>query len=344
MRNTRQVFQQLTGRTPGAWALWARQSATSAPLRLIARANRLTNHAPDHKVAVFGFARSGTTWLAESLLGGPRSVMIWEPLNVAMSKEPRERGFTLLSCLGGDHRDALKRHYLDRLFEARSLSGYLCQAGSAGHYFRPGTVVVKFTNGNTVLPWFLGTFEEIPAILIVRHPCAVVASMLKHPNWTPGRLRSIRRALEAAEQVARFPQLNQVDLDNPATLLAAFWSISNYVPLACVPENRYKLVSYEELYGNEALLAGLRDYAHLPPHSTPQPTNEASYSSEASSISDAVTRWKRQLAPSDSASIQRAVGLFGFGAICRHDRPTAAHYKALKLPEVPLETKENKTP
>ena len=330
------LFSRVTGQAPGAYWLRAHQQARSIPYRAVATFNRLTGNEPSQRIAVFGCPRSGTTWVAEQLLGPGKAPMLWEPLNVAMTPEPARLGFSLLSCLGPHHADAGKVQYVRDVFAARRLTHYLAQATSVGSLLRPRTVLVKFTNGNTVLPWFVKHFPDVPTVLVLRHPAAVVASILRHPNWNEYRLHSIRRALENPDILHRFPALATCPLEDHAALLAAYWAVSNLVPLANTSKTQCFRVSYEQLFDRPEAFAGLAGRLGLEWTQGTKDPRAASYSSRASDIARASTRWIDDLSGAERRVIEATVERFGFGTIFRTDRPTAEDYCSLALPAVEL--------
>jgi len=105
------------------------------------------------------------------------------------------------------------------------------------------TLVVKFVRANMLLRWMVDTFGLERCILLMRHPCAVVASQLQGRSWVAqGRPK-------VPELFARYPRIAAVvdKLDTPEEMLAAHWAIETLAPLITSRPYPWRLISYEEL-------------------------------------------------------------------------------------------------
>ena len=103
-------------------------------------------------------------------------------------------------------------------------------------------MIVKFVRANRILPWMCRTFNVPPPILLIRHPCAVVASQLncawmntERPEAPPflDDYPSFRSALSRTEGVE----------EN----LAARWALDQLPALLHQPPNPWFIVTYEDL-------------------------------------------------------------------------------------------------
>jgi hypothetical protein len=101
---------------------------------------------------------------------------------------------------------------------------------------------VKFVDANFMLGWLAANFPIRPPVLLVRHPCAVIASQLRR-GWSnphPPRLKGF---------LARHPQFTDYleTLRDPTEFAAALWSMQTYAPLMLPRPWPFVLLTYERL-------------------------------------------------------------------------------------------------
>jgi hypothetical protein len=199
----------------------------------------------DHRNSVFlaGSGRSGTTWLSEVINynGGYRYV--FEPFNPARvgafarfgSKQYLRPDDTREAFLGPARlalSGALRDPWTDR-FNAR---------------FVARRRLIKDIRANLLLGWMRANFPGMPIVLLLRHPCAVVASRLAL-GW--------RDNLD--ETMAQEDLVKDHLLPVEAEIRAAgddferhlfLWCIDNYVPLRQFAPGEIHLAFYEDLLEN----------------------------------------------------------------------------------------------
>lgn len=243
---------------------------SSAALRQVASAGlnvygRLRSKRYDpRKTRVIACAgRSGSTWLAEIVCADERRPLIWEPLHPGSHPNaakiggfgwqhylrpgddaPRERAF-VADILAGRNlsADILSRDQL-RMRQLAKFDGY----------------VVKFTCANLLLHWLLATFPQ-RAVLMVRHPCAVIASQRRHGGWDHVGVDNMTvpvRLLDA------FPHMRDVvaGLRTQVQVLAFEWALQVFVPLSAPRPYPFYLLTYEELV-TDGERSVEQVYAHL---------------------------------------------------------------------------------
>jgi hypothetical protein len=116
-------------------------------------------------------------------------------------------------------------------------------------------MVTKFIHGNRLLQWLDDTFDIRGIILIVRHPCAVVASMQKYGAWYYAKQRGEDPGLESIEEGLSVPLVQEVRDRLPGRptsneeMLALRWALDHYIPFFLHEEAGYPwtLVPYERL-------------------------------------------------------------------------------------------------
>ncbi|HET7271583.1 MAG TPA: sulfotransferase [Rubrobacter sp.] len=216
-----------------------------APLSRILAALYLDLGKGDHRRSVFlaGSGRSGTTWLSEIINHRGDYRYVFEPFN------PREVGvfkhFRSKQYLRPDDR---REEFLEpaRLV----LTGGLRNPWTDRFHgrFVARRRLIKDIRANLLLGWMNANFPGMPIILLLRHPCAVVASRLAL-GWKD----NLSVTMEQEELVEDFL------LPMEAEIRAArddferhlfLWCIDNYVPLKQFETGQIHLAFYENLLVN----------------------------------------------------------------------------------------------
>ncbi len=196
----------------------------------------------DHRTSVFlaGSGRSGTTWLSEIINHRRGYRYVFEPFN------PREVGpfghFRTKQYLRPDDQ---RQEFLEPVRLA--LTGGLRNPWTDRFNGRivARRRLIKDIRANLLLGWMRAHFPGMPIILLIRHPCAVVASRLAL-GWRD----NLSETMEQRELVEDFL------FPMEAEILAAkddferhlfLWCIDNYVPLKQLGPQDVHLTFYENL-------------------------------------------------------------------------------------------------
>jgi hypothetical protein len=196
----------------------------------------------DHRSSVFlaGSARSGTTWLSDVInhRGGYRYV--FEPFHPGEVEEfahfrhrqylrPGDRREEFLGPARRVLTGELRHPWIDRFHRS----------------FVARRRLIKDVRANLLLGWIKANFPELPIILLLRHPCAVVASRLAL-GWKDKLFETMEQRdlvedfllpVEAEIRAARD------DFERHLFL----WCIDNYVPLRQLGPGTVHLAFYENL-------------------------------------------------------------------------------------------------
>src|SRR5690606_10960359 len=198
----------------------------------------ITRFNPNETRIISGEPRGGTTWLAQLLNELSRSAMIWEPLAVSNVKEVQKLGFHWRQYIPEDEVWPEARRLMERILSGRLLSPYLCQQTTPQQLQQSNHLLVKFCRANQLLPWLTRQFNfESPPVYLVRHPCAVVASQLKHGGWknvSPSFSIPQTKFASFYSEHAGFLKT----LDTIEERLAATWCLCNIVPLSHPDNNK----------------------------------------------------------------------------------------------------------
>jgi hypothetical protein len=207
----------------------------------------------DHKASVLlaGSGRSGTTWLSEVINHGGGYRYVFEPFNPA-----RVRAFEHFRSKQYLRPDDGREEFLR---PARlALTGALRSPWTDrfNRTFVARRRLVKDIRANLLLGWMRANFPGMPIVLLLRHPCAVVASRLAL-GWKD----NLRETMEQEELVEDFllpveAEIRAARDDFERHLF--LWCIDNYVPLKQFGPDEIHLSFYENLLVNpEAELRSL---------------------------------------------------------------------------------------
>lgn len=182
-------------------------------------------------IVLSGTGRGGTTWLAQLMTAVPGSLILWEQLHSSTNPASLEFGFGVPRYLPVEFSGVKETEYIEFLLKGGELgTGLRSQL-----YFNPWNVVFfkryihKFVNANMLLPWMTRRFG-IKTIYLVRHPCAVVSSQIRHSYgaWNDhSKSKCFHEVL-----FSRYPHLAEVysRIESREECLAFDWAIQNYVP------------------------------------------------------------------------------------------------------------------
>ena len=198
-------------------------------------------------VTIVASKRTGSTWVQELLAAGPGSCPIFEPLEgdpraAELSPGPRT------SC-GPRRRVPDLEAFLARVMRGAHVTRWSMRLASHRRLLR-GRALRR--QARAALPgagWLAATFPDTPIVLVVRHPCAVVQSMLT-VRWSGST---------AAEILAKRPEpatrraLEILDgRDSPAEVFAALWASEMLAMLGETDPTRTSLVAYESVVDDPA--------------------------------------------------------------------------------------------
>lgn len=268
---------------------------------------RMRDYDIRNTVALVSTGRGGSTWLAEQVMSLPNRVLVWEPLHLGNNPGVRELGVGWNTYLLPETEALALESYLERLFTGRAFSTRTLTSLNfdARSFLRPEGIVVKFVQAHLLLPWLTRRFP-VPVVGLIRHPCAVVASQLRHNDaWASvdkSRLDVDPRLLADQPDVARAFETIETRVD----ALAFAWGIKTR---ALVRSPGRLLVAYEALLEDPASEAQ-RIFTYI--GQTPPPDIAARIrrpSATTNSVvsyegwEDRLTAWRRSLTVEDQERI-----------------------------------------
>lgn len=292
-------------------------------------------------ILIAGSGRSGTTWVQDCIAESNDLRTIFEPLHPvgvpradkfsfmyreSVADDPELKMF-MDQVLSGDYRSMWMNYRIrpDRfnifrtgipnaVFNARKfVENYKKYHGKRKH-----GIVVKFIRANLMLPWIVEQYD-VKALLVTRHPCAVIASRLKLGgiDWTSQLGLDRYRADQEVTQLI-LEQFN-IDINEPFSLvgaLACVWCIENLLPIKWAADAGYMVAAYEKLLlepGREwdRVIHGL-DLSHVPDDAAFQsPSQQVSPEMRGKAFSGShLGKWRETLSAEQTSDISSILDRF----------------------------------
>lgn len=198
---------------------------------------------PHRALVVAGSPRSGTTWIAQALSGLPGSAVLFEPLHLDAVPEARAAGFSWRTHVTDVADWASGEAFLRRVFRGDILNQWTVREISLRSALTAEFLIVKFVRANRMLGWIARTFPIRAPLLVLRHPCAVVASRIRKGDWRHVARPEVPHGLTIAAEL-------QTAIDRLETVeerLAADWALDSYLLLSSPTPHPWQLVFYEHL-------------------------------------------------------------------------------------------------
>ena len=244
-------------------------------------------------IVVASTPRSGSTWLSQMLSTMPDSAVLFEPLHLRYVPEASQAGFSWRTYVdpGVDWPEG--KAFLTRIFRGDVLNWWTTRQMTLRSAFSARFLIVKFVRASRLLPWMCRSFSIRAPVLLIRHPCAVIASQMRSPiDWkNPARP-------EIPSQFPGYSRLQKIikALDTREEFLAADWAL-DYLPALLAPSlHPWQVISYEELRlrSEEAMQRIFATWGSEVPAEVWQKVAQPSTVTYSSGISS-LEGWKQQL-------------------------------------------------
>lgn len=314
MMSTRKVYSKLVGSCRGLLN----------PITVPLTARR--NYDLRETLVISGFPRSGTTWLAEVAATIPGTAILFEPDNFSTIRAARDAGLDRNNFhLPGDSWPSGEA-YLERVLSGRVIDRWTTADIPITRAIGVNRWIVKFVRANQMVLWLADRFSIPPPVLLVRHPCAVLAS------WTSRGWPMLQQPEPNPRFIAQYPKFETVlsELTTAEEYFAARWCMSHYSALTAREARSFQLVFYERLMrdGVREVDGIFRRWGVRTPPETKEalerPSAKASHRLSAN-VDEMLSGWQRQL---ESRSVDRVLGVlarFGLDFYGRSEEPDYSH-------------------
>jgi hypothetical protein len=296
---------------------------------------RITSCDIEDTIVVTGQARSGTTWLAEMLRSLPNYKCMNEPLSTGSNPEVGRNGFDGRNCLAPGDRLPEFEAYMERILTGQMYKSWLWRFEADNGVQRLAEqlsnrkLVVKFIRARRMVQWLPDRFDVRGAVHIIRHPCAVVASMREMKWYRQGKLREFHGD-SMVDQVIISPIPDSVrskfdpvlqGIDTNEEVLAARWCLDHYFLFHhhATDGNGHPwiLTSYERLLteAEQELKRIVGAFGEKVPDRMREqfdvPSSSAASSLETDRIQRQLSKWRDKLDAEQIEDILRVVDEFG---------------------------------
>lgn len=222
-------------------------------------------------MVIVGTARSGTSWLSETLARQHRYRLLFEPEHETRTKE----GYLLCDqWLEHSYREEEAKNYLVRLFKNRVDSDWIAQNSNRTlkrHLwpFIPKQFILKFVRGS-LLSTFINTHFQVPVVHLIRNPYDVLNSQKRSsfPWLQDLSLFSSQPYLVSLIKDAYGLNIKDLRGFSPIQLRTIRWCVENVLPLELWPprpDNLFEVVRYEDLIHDIQTFYSLCEKFHLEP-------------------------------------------------------------------------------
>jgi len=263
---------------------------------------------------VAGTARSGTTWLAELIASQQPTRIMFEPFDPI--HVPDFAPFPqFLYVRPGEHNVELHA-FCERLFTGQIRHPRIDKTIDV---LRPKARLVKDVRANLLLKWINSQFPDLPLVLILRHPCAVVTSRMELGWATDDDISPMMSQHQLIEDHFQ----DQVDVIKGARhdeeKHAIIWSMHNAVPLSQFKNGGLTVVKHEDFIADprsslKSLCKSIGwTYDDKLDRIYRRPSRTSSRTTALRGGAAANRRWQNSLSSSQIDRVMRVVDAFGLG-------------------------------
>ncbi|GAB3330198.1 hypothetical protein GCM10027429_07100 [Marivirga atlantica] len=201
---------------------------------------------PKKALIVSSDPRGGSTWLAETLFQIGGLSMIWEPLHIGKVKELNDLGFGYPQIIPEHVSNERLYYFFESLFSGKLINMHLLQYSGIRSHYISNQLLFKFCRAGALLNWLINNFEfENKPIHLVRHPCAVIASQIKHGAWSDVDSQYVIPDLYSNSYIPYQHIINRIKTVEEN--LAFKWCINNH---DLINNDKIELVYFEDLFVN----------------------------------------------------------------------------------------------
>lgn len=271
---------------------------------------------PSGTVLLAGSARAGTTWISDILNYRNEYRYIFEPFHP--NRLATTRGFRPRQYLRPDNDDPAY------LLPATDILSGRVRSVWTDKYNRKRVAsrrLVKEVRGNLLLGWISSQFPQVPIILLLRHPCAVVNSQLDLKwNWHLDLRDLLSQSPLMEDHLEPFRDLmtSTTERFDQHVLL---WCIENYVPLRQFRPGDVHVAFYEHFCVDPAReIERMFSFLGKPfdPAAMANLSKPSAVSRKTSAIvsgESLVESWRKKVGDAQVARAEEILGAFGLDRI-----------------------------
>jgi len=188
--------------------------------------------------------RSGSsTMLSNALRAIPKSCVLFEPLHLRRVLEAKVAGFSWMTYIPPEMEWLEGKAFLKKVLEGRVINDWTSREMNFRETLKANKLIIKFVRATQLLPWICNNYDIQRPIILLRHPCAVIASQFKSSDWNKAKRPN-------ATEFLKDYTLYKSALQKTKTVeehLAATWAIEQVPALMHTESCKAIIITYEEL-------------------------------------------------------------------------------------------------
>jgi hypothetical protein len=268
--------------------------------------------AVDRSLLVAGTARSGTTWLADLIASQVSCRIMFEPFHPYKVSE--YANFNYFQYMRPEEENPALTLYTEKVLTGAIRDPWIDK--QVEHLF-PEFRLIKTIRANLLLKWMKDNYSELALILLLRHPCAVVASRMKLGWWTDKDIEPFRSQSDLVDDYLadKMEFIEDVQLDEQKH--AIIWCIHTLVPMRQFKTGEIPIIFYENLVRQpedevpRAFRALNIPFQANVYQAAARPSTTSLSSSAILTGKDPVRQWKKELTSQQVENILDVVNEFG---------------------------------
>lgn len=284
------------------------------------------NHNYESSIFLAGTERSGTTWVSEIINCNSEYRYIFEPFwpaRVDICQRFRPQQYLRI-----DNNDPYYLHAAETI-----LTGNIRNKWTDKYHrrFIANKRLIKDVRANLFLKWMSTHFPNMPIILLIRHPCAVVSSQLRSNHRFPTLEEEFLSQEELMQDFLHPYQKNIEQAETEFEKRIFRWCIQNYVPLKQFKEGEIHLAFYENFcekpeFEIDRLFSFLeKDYGQKVFTKLKSPSPQSHADSAIVSGNSLIDGWRRWVTDEQVKQAIDILALFGLDAIYSQDSMPNPH-------------------
>src|SRR4030095_12900169 len=283
------------------------------------RLSRKLNFDPDEVIILSSDPRGGSTWFAQLINAIPQSAIVNEPLNLGQSPLAVKLKFSWRQYIPPGAQWPEAKVMFDKIFSGKYVTPGMGDLSTISEFKNARQLIIKFCRAHSLLYWLIKQYDfKKRPVHMFRHPLAVVASQVHHPQWHQSKI-------DCSFLTAPFNEYYEnerdyiLSLETKEECLAATWCLSN-MPLLKTPSPAIHFIRYEEMLMNpEAVLTNIFAQWSMPvPAETFNLIRRKSKSTlEGSNVEDPQKQlyaWKNKFTAAHLHKLKAVLDHYGAGA------------------------------
>ncbi|NMH59056.1 sulfotransferase [Alteromonas ponticola] len=253
--------------------------------------------------------RSGSTWLAECLVEKGHLDWVDEPLRLVGGEDSflYKAGFRARTFIEEDDYRSERASKIQQILEDVLIGrvGYLNKSRVLKR-----RLLLKFVRINRLLPFISTLFPKQKFILLIRNPCAVIASQLNMHGNVNNLWSAVTQPAPDIPQ-AFLPLVNKINPKEPHQILAVNWAIDQVIAVREAEKNPFVFtVFYEHLIDDsEKNIAKLCEFANI--KNPPLADRPSSTASEDFNKQSQMIKWQEKLTAEQISDIYEICEILG---------------------------------